>query len=88
VDHHDSGWTAIFPQAAGNMKINLRNQCRHEQFVSIPTRAAGAIREIEALSAGRAAQFAAGRKYIGFELAHLSCAVEAIPSLSTKTIED
>jgi len=83
-----SGRAVIFPQAADNMKVNLRNQCRHGQFASIPAQAAESIREIEALSAGRVARFAACRRYARLELTHLPCTGEAIPSLSTNTIED
>ena len=54
----------IFPQAAGIIDVSFGNQCRHGQFASNPAQAAESIWEIEALSAGRVAGFAACRRYI------------------------
>lgn len=71
----------IFSQAAVMMNVNPGNQYRHGQFASIPAQAAECIREIEALSASRAARFAAGPGNTAFELAHLPCPDEATATL-------
>ncbi len=88
VADHGSGRSVNFSQPEENMKVNLRNQCRHGHFASIPAQVAGAIRDLEALNAGRVARFAARRGIAGFEVTHLPCLNEAIPTLSTYTIED
>jgi hypothetical protein len=86
--HYRSECPVVFSQAVDYMKVNLRNPCRHGQFASIPAQAAGTFWKTEALSADRVARFAAGPGYTGFELSHLPCPDEAIPTLQSKIIED
>ena len=86
--HYSSECSAVFPQAADNMKVILRNPGRHGQFASIPAQAAGAFRKTDALSAGRVDRFVDAHGYTGFELTHLPCLDEAIPTLQSNIIED
>jgi hypothetical protein len=88
VADHGSGRSVHFPQAAENMKVNFHNQFRQGHFASIPAQVDGANRDIEALNAGCVTRFAAGRGTTGFEVAHLPCLNEAIPTLSTYNNED
>jgi len=87
VAGHGSGCPVVSPRAADIVRANLRNECGLGLFASIPAQVAGAIRD-QAQGADRVARFAAERGTTGFEWPHLSCLDEAIPTLSTNTIED
>jgi hypothetical protein len=69
------------------LRTNLPNKRKNWKSAAIPAQVAAGIRNIEALSARRMAQFAAGPGYAGFESTHLLCLDEAIPTLPT-IIED
>ena len=71
-----------------NLKTNLRNQLKVGNIARIQSKLAGAIWNIQQLSAGHRVEFAAVPAYAGLQSTYYPGLEKGIPTLLTNAIED